>query len=75
MPNCTNISIQSNTLCSGFYQNPLMWVLAIFSTGTYAIIGTTRVESETFNEKYHEKKIFANSYLEAPFHYNHIVIK
>ena len=26
-------------LCSGFYQKPLMGVLAIFSTGTYAGIG------------------------------------
>ena len=43
-------------LCSGFYQNPLMGVLAIFSTGTYAIIGTMCVESETCYEKYHEKK-------------------
>ena len=50
-------NIQSNTLCSGFYQKPLMGVLAIFSTGTYAIIGTTCVESETCYEKYHEKKI------------------
>ena len=41
---------------SGFYQNPFMGDLAIFSTGTYAIIGTTCVESETCNEKYHEKK-------------------
>ena len=30
-------------------------VLAIFSTSTYAIIGTTCVESETCHEKYHEK--------------------
>ena len=34
-----------------------MWVLAIFSTGTYAIIGTTCVESETYYEKYHKKII------------------
>ena len=27
---------QSNTLCSGFIQNPYFGVLAIFSTGTYA---------------------------------------
>ena len=33
-----------------------MWVLAIFSTGTYAIKGTKYVESETCYEKYHEKK-------------------
>ena len=33
-------------------------VLAIFSSGTYAIISTTCVESETFYEKYHEKKTF-----------------
>ena len=33
-------------LFSGFYQNPLMGVLAIFSTGTYAIIGTACVESK-----------------------------
>ena len=46
-----------NILCSGFYQNPLMWVLAIFSTGTYAVIGTRCVESETCYEKYHKKKI------------------
>ena len=31
------------SLCSGFYQKNLMGVLAIFSTGTYAIIGTTCV--------------------------------
>ena len=37
--------------CCGFYQNPFMGVLAIFSTGTYAIIGTTCVESETCYEK------------------------
>ena len=49
-------SIQSNTLCIGFYQNPLMGDLAIFSTGTYAIIGTTCVKSETCYEKYHENK-------------------
>ena len=33
-----------------------MGVLEIFSTGSYAIIGTTCVESEKCNEKYHEKK-------------------
>ena len=33
-----------------------MGVLAIFSTGTYAIIGTMCVKSETCYEKYHEKK-------------------
>ena len=33
-----------------------MGVLAIFSTGTNAIIGTTCVESETCKKKYHEKK-------------------
>ena len=44
-------------LCSGFYQTPLMGVMAIFSTGTYAIIGTTCVESETCYGKYHEKKL------------------
>ena len=48
-------NIQSNTLCSGFYQKPLMGVLAIFSTGTY-VIGAMCVESETCFEKYHEKK-------------------
>ena len=42
-------------LCSDFYQKPLMGVLVIFSTSTYAIIGTTCVESETCYEKYHEK--------------------
>ena len=40
------------------YQNPLMGVLAMFSAGTYAIIGTTCVESETRYEKYHEKKLY-----------------
>ena len=38
------------------YQNPIMGVLAIFSTGTYAIIGTMCVESETCYEENHEKK-------------------
>ena len=33
-----------------------MGVLSIFSTGTYEIIGTTCVESETCYEKYLEKK-------------------
>ena len=33
-----------------------MGVLAIFSTGTYAVIGTMCVESETRYEKYHKKK-------------------
>ena len=33
-----------------------MGVLAIFSTGTYANIGTMCVEPETCYEKYHEKK-------------------
>ena len=32
-----------------------MGVLAIFSTGTYAIIGMTCVESEICYEKYHKK--------------------
>ena len=32
-----------------------MGVLTVFSTGTYAIIGTTCVESETCYEKYQEK--------------------
>ena len=35
-----------------------MGVLAIFSTGTYAIIGTMCVQSETCYEKHHEKKMF-----------------
>ena len=38
-----------------------MGVLAIFSTATYAIIGTMCVKSETCNEKYHEKKIWCRS--------------
>ena len=50
-----NILSVSNTFCRGFYPNPLMGVLATFSTGTYAIISTTCVKSETCNEKYHEK--------------------
>ena len=49
-------SIHSNTLCIVFYQNSLMGVLAIFSTGTFAIIGTMCVESETCFGKYQEKK-------------------
>ena len=32
--------------------------MAVFSTGTYAIIGTTCFESETCYEMYHEKKTF-----------------
>ena len=32
-----------------------MGVLAILSTGTYAIIGTMCVQSETCYEKYHKK--------------------
>ena len=35
-----------------------MGVLAIFYTGTYAIVGTTCVDSETCYEKYHEKKTY-----------------
>ena len=35
-----------------------MGVLAIFSTGTYAIIGTTCVKSETCYKKYHKKTVF-----------------
>ena len=42
-------------LCSDFYYSPLRGALAIFSTGTYAGIGTMCVESETCYEKYHEK--------------------
>ena len=40
-----------------FTKKKLMGALAIFSTGTYAIIGTTCVESETCYEKYHKKLI------------------
>ena len=47
------------SLCSGFYYSPLRGALAIFSTGTYAGIGTMCVESETCYKKYHEKKSFA----------------
>ena len=36
---------QSNTLCSGFYQNTLKGFWQFFPTGTYANIGTTCVES------------------------------
>ena len=45
------------TLCSGFYQNPLIGVLAIFLTGTYAGIGTWCVEFEICYDKYHKKNI------------------
>ena len=38
---------QSNTFCSGFgSKNPLMVFFILFSTGTYAGIGTKYVESE-----------------------------
>ena len=50
------IWIRCYYLVSCFYQNTLMGVLAIFSTGTFAIIGTMCVESETCYEKYQEKK-------------------
>ena len=43
------------TLSWGFWQ--------FFSTGTYAIIGTTCVESETCYENYHEKKMFERKFL------------
>ena len=43
-------------------QTPPMGLLTIFSTGTYAIIGTTCVESETCYEKYHEKKVMSQGH-------------
>ena len=43
-------------------------VLAIFSTGTYAIIGTTCVKSETCYEKYHEKKLSSISISDLKVH-------
>ena len=44
---------QLNTHCSGFVsKNPLMGVLAFFSTGTYAGIGTKCVSSKIYYEKY-----------------------
>ena len=39
------------------YQNPLMGVLVIFSTGTRKGMGTMCVESEICYEKYHEKNV------------------
>ena len=49
-------SIQSNTLCSGFFTKTLSWGFwQFFPTGTYAGIGIVcRVWK--CNEKYHEKK-------------------
>ena len=41
-----------------FFPKPPHGGLAIFSSGTYAIIGTTGVKSETCYEKNHEKKHF-----------------
>ena len=48
-----------------FFQPSLLGVLAIFSTGTYAIKGAMCVESETCYEKYHRKKSFFQ-----PFFFN-----
>ena len=54
----SNIDIRSVKLTLNLkYLVENLWVFwQFFSTGTYAIIGTMCVKSETCYEKYHEKK-------------------
>ena len=50
----------SNTLCSGFVDKTLSWGFGkLFSTGTYAIIGTNCVESENVMKSAQKKRFNA----------------